>query len=74
MCSGLRSPGGIAFNAEGDVFYAESQGPWASANTLKQLRPDGFMGHPISNKWWARAGKPLVHDAAYYTLNQIPKM
>ena len=55
MCSGLRSPGGIAFNAEGDVFYAESQGPWASANTLKQLRPGGFMGHPIGNKWYDHA-------------------
>ena len=55
MCSGLRSPGGIAFNAEGDVFYAESQGPWGSACTLKQLRKGGFMGHPISNKWWDQA-------------------
>ncbi len=55
MCGGLRSPGGIAFNAEGDVFYAESQGPWGSACTLKQLRPGGFMGHPISNKWWDHA-------------------
>lgn len=52
MCSGLRSPGGIAFNMEGDVFYVESQGPWASANMLKRLRRGGFMGHPISNKWW----------------------
>ncbi len=55
MCSGLRSPGGIGFNAEGDVFYAESQGPWASANTLKQLRPGGFMGHPIGNRWYDHA-------------------
>jgi glucose/arabinose dehydrogenase len=52
MCSGLRSPGGIAFNAAGDVFYVESQGPWASANMLKQLKPGGFMGHPIGNKWY----------------------
>ena len=55
MCSGLRSPGGIGFNAAGDVFYAESQGPWASANTLKHLRPGGFMGHPIGNKWYDHA-------------------
>ena len=52
MCSGLRSPGGIAFNMEGDVFYAESQGPWNSACSLKQLRPGGFMGHPAGNKWY----------------------
>lgn len=52
MCSGLRSPGGIAFNPAGDVFYAESQGPWNSSCSLKHLRPGGFMGHPIGNKWY----------------------
>ena len=55
MCSGLRSPGGIALNAAGDGFYVESQGPWASANMLKQLRPGGFMGHPIGNQWYDHA-------------------
>lgn len=55
MCSGLRSPGGVAFNAEGDGFYVESQGPWASANMLKPLVPGGFMGHPIGNKWYDHA-------------------
>ena len=55
MCSGLRSPGGIAFNPAGDVFYAESQGPWNSSCSLKHLRPGGFMGHPIGNKWYEQA-------------------
>jgi len=52
MASGLRSPGGIAFNTEGDVFYAESQGPWNSSCSLKHLRPGGFMGHPSGNRWY----------------------
>ena len=26
-CSGIRSPGGIGFNAEGEVFYTDNQGP-----------------------------------------------
>jgi hypothetical protein len=52
MCSGLRSPGGIAFNPAGDAFYAESQGPWNSACSLKHLKPGGFMGHPVGNKWY----------------------
>jgi hypothetical protein len=55
MCSGLRSSGGIAFNPAGDVFYAESQGPWNSCCSLKQLRPGGFMGHPAGNKWYDHA-------------------
>ncbi len=55
VCSGMRSPGGIAFNAEGDAFYAESQGPWNGACSLKQLKPGGFMGHPIGNSWYDHA-------------------
>ncbi len=52
MCSGLRSPGGVAFNAEGDAFYTENQGPWNSFCSLKHLRPGGFMGHPAGNAWY----------------------
>ena len=28
---GLRSPGGIAFNSNGDTFYTDNQGPWNGA-------------------------------------------
>ena len=38
-CSGIRSPGGIAFNAAGDVFYTDNQGPWNGTCSLKWLRP-----------------------------------
>src|SRR5262249_18454452 len=31
VCSGIRSPGGIGMNAEGDLFYTENQGPWNGA-------------------------------------------
>ena len=55
MCSGLRSPGGVAFNVEGDAFYTENQGPWNSFCSLKHLRPGGFMGHPAGNVWYDHA-------------------
>ena len=54
-CSGLRSPGGVGMNAAGDMFYTENQGPWNGACGLKHLRPGGFMGHPIGNRWYERA-------------------
>ncbi|MAG58662.1 MAG: hypothetical protein CMJ83_20425 [Planctomycetes bacterium] len=54
-CSGLRSPGGVGINAAGDVFYTENQGPWNGACGLKHLKPQGFMGHPISFPWYDRA-------------------
>jgi len=55
-CSGLRSPGGVGANAAGDMFYSENQGPWNGACSLKWLRPGGFLGHPIGNKWYSAAG------------------
>ena len=55
MCSGIRSPGGIAFNAAGDAFYTDNQGTWNGACGLKHLKPHGFMGNPNSLKWYDHA-------------------
>lgn len=54
--SGLRSPGGIGFNAAGDVFYSENQGPWNGACALKQLKPGAFVGHPGGLRWFDESG------------------
>jgi glucose/arabinose dehydrogenase len=51
-CSGIRSPGGIAMNADGEMFYTDNQGPWNGTCALKHLVPGGFMGHPDSFKWY----------------------
>ena len=50
--SGLRSPGGIGFNASGDCFYTDNQGPWNGACKLHWLRPGSFVGHPDGLKWF----------------------
>jgi glucose/arabinose dehydrogenase len=50
--SGVRSPGGVGFNAEGDVFFTDNQGPWNGACALKQITVGGFVGHPDSFKWY----------------------
>ncbi|MFK7911409.1 MAG: hypothetical protein AB8F34_12535 [Akkermansiaceae bacterium] len=52
VCSGLRSPGGVAANAEGAMFTIESQGPWNGCCSLKHLKPGGFLGHPASYNWY----------------------
>lgn len=56
-CSGIRSPGGIGLNHEGDVFYADNQGPWNGSSSLKHLKAGSFQSHPASYKWW---NLPLV--------------
>lgn len=51
-CSGVRSPGGIGFNAAGDIFYTDNQGPWNGTCGLKWLRPGSFQGNPQGNSWY----------------------
>lgn len=55
VCSGLRSPGGVAANSEGVMFCIESQGPWNGSCSLKHLKPGGFLGHPASYNWYPYA-------------------
>ena len=55
VCSGIRSPGGIGFNAEGDVFYTDNQGPWNGSSSLKWLKPGSFQGHPDGLRWYDKA-------------------
>jgi hypothetical protein len=52
VCSGLRSPAGVAANAEGVMFTIESQGPWNGSCSLKHLKQDHFLGHPASYNWY----------------------
>jgi glucose/arabinose dehydrogenase len=68
--SGVRSPGGVGFNAEGDVFYTDNQGPWNGTCGLKQIVEGGFVGHPDSFKWYPEANKlnPALGPAP-----QVPK-
>ena len=83
MGSGLRSPGGVAFNLEGDAFYTENQGPWNGSCSLKHLRPSGFNGHPIGNAWYRiapnmgpRPAEPTNTEEARYYLDgeRIPQL
>lgn len=53
-CSGIRSPGGIGLNAEGEVFYTDNQGPWNGTSSLKHLKPGSFQGHPAGNRWYEK--------------------
>ncbi len=55
--SGVRSPGGVGFNALGDVFYTDNQGPWNGPCGLKQIVNGGFVGHPDSFRWYPEANK-----------------
>lgn len=53
--SGIRSPGGMAFNADGETFYTDNQGPWNGTCSLKHLIPGKFAGHPGGFQWYQLA-------------------
>ncbi len=63
VASGVRSPGGVGFNAEGDVFYTDNQGPWNGACALKQIVVGGFSGHPDSFRWYKEPEAKYLGDA-----------
>jgi glucose/arabinose dehydrogenase len=56
---GIRSPGGIGMNAEGDMFYTDNQGPWNGTCELKHLAPGKFVGHPAGNRWYNLARETM---------------
>ncbi|MDF1810717.1 MAG: hypothetical protein P1V20_00825 [Verrucomicrobiales bacterium] len=52
---GVRSPGGVGFNAVGDVFYTDNQGAWNGSSSLKWVKPGSFQGNPNGNIWFEYA-------------------
>lgn len=79
--SGIRSPGGIAMNAAGDMFYTDNQGPWNGTCGLKQLVPGGFVGHPGGFKWYSEArnlgskpAEPKTNSRMMVEADRIPEL
>jgi len=79
--SGVRSPGGVGFNAEGEVFYTDNQGPWNGSSSLKWLKPSSFQGHPVGNKFYdktkaigARPLDPVSKSRMIAERKRIPEL
>ena len=49
--TGLRSPNGINFSPDGDLFYVDNQGEWVATCTMHQIREGEFYGHPAGLRW-----------------------
>ncbi|MCS6864162.1 MAG: hypothetical protein RMJ56_11045 [Gemmataceae bacterium] len=48
---GLRSPNGINFSPEGDLFYCDNQGEWVVTNKMHHIQRGQFFGHQASLRW-----------------------
>jgi hypothetical protein len=49
--TGLRSPNGINFNPDGDLFYCDNQGEWVATCKMNHVRPGEYYGHPAGLRW-----------------------
>jgi hypothetical protein len=59
--SGFRSPNGLAWDLQGNLFATDNQGDWVGTTPLYQVKKGRFYGHPASLVWekdWSR-GDPF---------------
>ena len=45
---GMRSPAGLGFGPDGELFYTDNQGDWNPSSTLQHVVKGRFHGHPSS--------------------------
>ncbi|MBA4066623.1 MAG: hypothetical protein C0501_23545 [Isosphaera sp.] len=48
---GLRSPNGVNFSPDGDLFYCDNQGEWVATNKMQHIRKGRFYGHQAPLRW-----------------------
>lgn len=51
FATGLRSPNGLNFNPDDDLFYCDNQGEWVASNKMHHVREGDFFGHPAGLRW-----------------------
>lgn len=51
ISSGLRSPNGLGFDADGDLFVPDNQGDWLGTSKIHHIQKGLFHGHPASLVW-----------------------
>ena len=59
--SGLRTPNGLGFDLEGNLFVSDNQGDWVGTSKLHHIEKGKFYGHAASLLWkedW-KEGRPV---------------
>lgn len=49
--SGFRSPNGLGFDLEGNLFATDNQGDWVGTSPLFHIQEGNFYGHPSALVW-----------------------
>jgi hypothetical protein len=48
---GVRSPNGINFSPDGELFYTDNQGEWVATNKMNHVKQGKFYGHQAGLRW-----------------------
>jgi len=59
---GFRSPNGLGFNLQDQLFVTDNQGDWLGTSKLFHVEESRFYGHPASLTWsdtWQKGRNPL---------------
>jgi hypothetical protein len=51
FATGLRSPNGVNFSPDGDLFYCDNQGEWVATNKMHHIREGDNYGHQAGLRW-----------------------
>ncbi|MEV4136626.1 family 16 glycoside hydrolase [Dactylosporangium sp. NPDC049742] len=70
VAGGLRTPDGIGWGPEGDIFVTDNQGGWLPASKLVRIKQDRFFGH-YTNPDGPFDGQPVTAPVLWLPQNEI---
>ncbi|WP_306216266.1 family 16 glycoside hydrolase [Actinoplanes sp. RD1] len=70
VAGGLRTPNGLTFGPDGDIFVLDNQGGWLPASKLVQIKQDRFFGH-YTNPDGPFDLKPVTPPVLWLPQNEI---
>jgi glucose/arabinose dehydrogenase len=75
LAGGLRTPNGLCFGPEGEIFQTDNQGAWQPSSRLNHLREGHFYGHYNSTADGGSpslfSDQPMTPPAVWFPQNEI---
>lgn len=60
IAEGLRTPNGMGFGTDGEMFVCDNQGSWLPSSRMNRVREGGFYGHQLTPNDERESDPPVV--------------
>ncbi|GAA0623476.1 DUF1080 domain-containing protein [Kribbella sandramycini] len=70
LAGGLRTPNGIGWGPDGDIFVADNQGGWLPSNKIVRIKPGRFFNH-YTNPAGPFDATPVIAPVVWLPHNEI---